>query len=370
MSSVIKSVCGWLKQWPIVRRAYRQLYAMYWSYRTTLLETLRTLWFPATVRHVSGPTKLETDKDDLVVTCLVYNGAPYLEEFIDHYQSLGATHLVFLDNGSTDDTVALARSHDNTTVLRSEADFTTYQVTMRRYLLARFSGPNWVLYVDIDEFFDYPYSRDLSLRGFIQYLNSQGFNAVPLQMLDMFPGGSISEVDASDSLRASHVYYDLSNISQYDYASNDWLRGNMVSNPAIKTHRGGARQELFEMQPDRPLLTKHMLLRFTENLRPSDVRLHHVDNALIADVSCVLYHYKFKPNFLEYAQRAVEEGVFRDSTTQEYHAYVRTLTDEDAVSPSEQMKRLEDTQELVERGFLQVSDRFLDHVAASYKQVG
>lgn len=349
-----------LKQYTALRQLYGALYSAYWSCRTRALQAFRTLWFPFTVRHVHGPRDIPTRDNDLVVVCLVRNGELYVEEFIDHYQRLGARHLVFLDNGSTDDTISLVRDHERTTVLASDADFGAYKTVMRRYLISRYGTENWVLCADIDEFFDYPFSDHLGLGDFLAYLNENGYNAVALQMLDMLPGKSFSEIDPESSFRESHVYYDISSISAYEYASNSWLEGNVIDNSDLKTHRGGVRRELFDTRPDRPLLTKHTLLRLTRGLRPKDIRMHHIDNAFIADVSGVLYHFKFNAKFFEYAQRVAKEGTFANNS-EEYVSYLETLQNGDPALRTDTMSRLDSVQELVERDFLTTSTEFKDY---------
>lgn len=350
-----------LKQILPLRRAYRALYSAYWSGRTHVLETARTLRFPLTVRHLHGPRAVSAGKDELIVVCLVRDGAPYVEEFIDHYRTLGVKHLVFLDNGSSDDTISRIRDHDRTTVLASDADFGDYKTIMRRYLISRYGRDNWVLCADIDEFFDYPYSDRVGLDDFLSYLNANDYNAVALQMLDMLPGKPLSKLDDSSSIRSSHPYYDISNVARHDYASNDWLHGNEVDSDDLHTHRGGVRQQLFDMRPDRPLLTKHTLLRLTRGLRPADVRIHHVDNAFIADVSCVLYHYKFHTGFREYARRAVNEKT-HSNDSEEYRAYLNTLQNGDLTLKTDTMQRLDSPRELVERDFLSVSEQYATYV--------
>jgi len=355
-----------LDRWPFsalkdtwLQDVYGDLYAAYWSWRTNALETLRTLRFPSTVHHRHGPAHIDAQPNDLVVTCLVKNGEPYIDEFIDHYRDLGARHLVFLDNGSTDDTVPRAAHHSDTTVLSTDAPFGTYKTIMRRYLVSQFGGENWVLCADIDEFFDYPYSDRVGLSAFLSYLNEHDYNAVALQMLDMLPGASLSEIDASTSLRDQHVYYDLSNITTHDYESNDWLHDIDLGTPELRTHRQGVRHELFDMRDGRPLLTKHTLLRLTGDLRPSDLRTHHVDNARIADVSCVLYHYKFTATFQAYARRAVDEASFSNDS-EEYRAYLEALQDEETELATEGMTRLRDTADLLRNDFLVASAAYED----------
>lgn len=348
----------YIKKNRLARQLHDAIYSKYWSYRTSLLEKIRTLWFPFTVHCLKGPQDIHVDRNELIVVCLVRDGEPYIEEFINHYRSLGAEHIVFLDNGSTDNTIPIARSYDVTTILYTDSDFAYYETIMKRYLISRYSNGNWVLHVDIDEFFDYPYSRAIGLHSFLTYLSECDFNAVPLQMLDMFPKGSITQSNASASLRDTHIYYDISNISKHDYETNAWLHNNSISNPKIKTHRGGIRQKVFDMAPERPLLTKHSLLRLVDGLRAQDWRLHHIDNASIADVSCVLYHYKFNSRFAEYVARHVDRGLYTD----EYSQYLRALDRESISFMDQGAKRLQSTDELIDPGFIEVSDKYTSFV--------
>ena len=108
------------------------------------------------IRHLHGPEEVTYAPDELVVVCLVRDGRPYLKSFIEHYFSLGAKHIVFLDNGSTDGTVSVAQSYENVTILQTELSFKEHQGFMKRYLVTRFGRDRWILYVDIDELFDYP----------------------------------------------------------------------------------------------------------------------------------------------------------------------------------------------------------------------
>jgi len=361
MDSFLDPCRRYLKQHESLQRLHDTLYSAYWSGRTRVLETARRLRFPFTVRHLHGPRTVSAEATDLIVVCPVRDGAPYVEEFIDHYRTLGARHLVFLDNGSTDDTIARIRDHDRTTVLASDADFGDYKMIMRRHLISRYGRDNWVLCADIDEFFDYPYSDRLGLDDFLSYLNAKDYNAVALQMLDMLPGKPLSALDDARSIRAAHPYYDISNVARYDYASNDWLHGNEVDSDDLRTHRGGVRQALFDLPPDRPLLTKHTLLRLTGGLRPGDLRIHHIDNAVIADVSGVLYHYKFHTGFREYARRVVAEGTHSNGS-EEYRAYLKSLENDDLTLKTDTMRRLDSIRELVDCDFLSVSDQYATYV--------
>ena len=60
----------------------------------------------SSIEHLHGPEEVDYEPDELVVVCNVRDGRPYVKSFVEHYRSLGAKHLFFLDNNSTDATVA------------------------------------------------------------------------------------------------------------------------------------------------------------------------------------------------------------------------------------------------------------------------
>ena len=138
------------------------------------------------VRHLYGPTRVDYAPDELLVITVVRNGALHVRSFLEHYQTLGVRHCVFLDNCSSDDTVDRLCAHAAVTVLQTDAPYQKFENTMKRYLAERFSPGRWNLCADIDELFDYPFARELPLAGFLQYLNGRRFTAAVAQMLDMF----------------------------------------------------------------------------------------------------------------------------------------------------------------------------------------
>ncbi len=139
------------------------------------------------VEHLHGPKEISYAENELIVLCLVRDGLPWVKSFIEHYFSLGVKHIVFLDNDSTDDTVGACSHYDGVTVLRTKAPFRVHEGDMRQYLVDRFGKGRWTLSVDIDEFFDYPFSGVVALGSLLGYLNNKSYTAVMARMLDMFP---------------------------------------------------------------------------------------------------------------------------------------------------------------------------------------
>lgn len=298
--------------------------------------------------------------DELIVLCLVRDGRPYIRSFVDHYSGLGARHLVFLDNGSTDGTVDLLRDYDNVTVLRTGLPFKEYQISMKQYLIERFGRGRWSLFVDVDEFFDYPFSGIVDLRALLGYLSRNSYTAVVAHMLDMFPEDPISDIggDVDEPFREQHRFYDVSNIRMWNYWDRPFVSGagNTLTNDRIRVLSDGILKTVFDQ---RTPLTKHPLVFFDGETKPMDGSSHTVSNAEIADLTCVLLHYKFVGHFYENIRRAVrEENYMKDS--QKHKKYLRALEQ----NPQLLLKRdtareLGSVDELVESGILMVSEDYL-----------
>ena len=95
-----------------------------------IVKRVRRLRVRLSVRHLHGPERVAYASDELVVVCIVRNGRPYIRSFIDHHLSLGVKHVVFLDNGSDDGTVAVARDHERVTVLQTKLPYKKYEGEM------------------------------------------------------------------------------------------------------------------------------------------------------------------------------------------------------------------------------------------------
>src|SRR5215211_1917211 len=163
---------------------------------TPELESAQKRAIHSSIEHLHGPESVDLQKDELIVLTQVRNSRPYVQSFIEHYRFLGAKHMVFLDNGSTDGTVAALKGYDNVTVLRTMLPYRTHNVAMKQYLIERFGRQRWSLLVDIDELFDYPFSDVVGLKALLRYLSSNGYTAMVAHMLDMFPAEPLSR-DAS-----------------------------------------------------------------------------------------------------------------------------------------------------------------------------
>ena len=323
----------------------RQLRAMKWRLRRRALELL----FPFRVTWVSGRRDISASPDEFVVVCLVRDGAVYLPEFLRHYRELGAKHIVLLDNGSTDETSRLVAQEPDVTLWRSLAPFKIFKSVMRRWLVMRYGRRNWVLSVDIDEFFDYPFRREFGSASLLRYLNRCGFTAVVAQMLDMFPETAVT-ADSGSAWRSRHRFFSLSDLERQPYAT--YFAEN-VAPPGLEVMHGGIRSSAFQV---RALLTKHPLLFPSGGVRY--VHPHKITGARIADFSAVLLHYKFVGDFTRYVETIVREESF-SMNSREYRQYLRAISAKPEFSLySDTVSELTAVERLLDQDFLVASHAF------------
>jgi glycosyltransferase involved in cell wall biosynthesis len=360
---------NWLKPYRqitrFLRKRAKQLYsAIKWRLQRMIIELaiypreqIMRLKLPSMVQHIYGPEQVNYALDELVVLCLVRNGAYYTKSFIEHYLKLGVRHIIFLDNGSTDDTIAIAQQYPNVTILQTTCLYGKYENVMKQYLVRRFSKNRWNLFADIDELFDYPASNSVSLSSLLTYLNENAYTAVVTQMLDLFSEHPLGEVKSSkeDSIRDLYTYYDISNLRQSKYSHG------RPSNPNIKKIHGGIRKSLFRTENN---LSKASLT-FLDRKIKLFVMGHHTRNSRLADFSCVLLHYPFIESFYEKVLDAVQHDRYQLSASDQYQKYWEGLQQNPNLClKSTTARQLKDINELLDNGFLIASKQYRQWVTA------
>lgn len=312
---------------------------------------IRPFILRTSIKHLHGLEHIDYTQNELIVTCVVRNGELYVKSFIEHYLVLGVKHIVFLDNGSTDNTVALASAYENVTILQTRCPYQIYETIMKRYLVKRFSQNRWNLFVDIDELFDYPFSDKISLNLFLEYLHQNSYTAVVAQMLDLFADKSLASLTSSknDSIKEIYKHYDISNIKKYTYPHGK------LSNQNVYLHQGGIRKTLFNTDNG---LTKAALIFVNDELIPF-VEFHHVENAYIADLTTVLLHYPFVSSFAKKVEEAVRTDRYKLSASQEYKMYWERLKQNPSIDiKQETSQKLDNINSLLDNGFLFGSNNY------------
>jgi glycosyltransferase involved in cell wall biosynthesis len=327
----------------------------------------RAILIPWLTKRIKSQTSWITEKksavygqDELVVICVVRNGEGYIRNFIDHHIKLGASHIVFLDNGSTDRTVEIARGYcERVSVLSCSLPYGQYQTAYKHWLAKTFGHGCWCLVADIDERFDFPYSDRITLKDFLRYLNQHHYSGVVTQMVDLFSEGPIETWPELQNIESEAIWYDHSDRTSYTFDPISKLfDGNRYASSDITILTSGIRKAVFDFT--RPL-TKQMLFFPDRGAYP--ITSHWVMHARFADVSCALLHYPFDRGF----RKRCEEIVRRKShwkQSGEYRIYLSKLIEAggDFILKKPTAKRFENINQLIADGHIVVSDVYLQYV--------
>jgi hypothetical protein len=140
------------------------------------------------------------------------------------------------------------------------------------------------------------------------------------------------------------------------------FRNNTLESKEIVGLRYGIRQSLFGFRAN---LTKFPLVFSDGRVTPFDGSTHWIDNARIADFTCVLLHYKFLDAHLrEQAARAVQEENHWNNSA-EYKKYLQVLEGNPTLRiKQDTSKEIEGVNDLLENGFLIVSEEYVGWVNA------
>ncbi len=259
-------------------------------------EARRRARFAASVQHVHGPKVLDVAPSDVVLIALVRNGSYYMDAFFRHYRAMGVRHFVFIDNGSTDDTIDRIKREKGTVIDQSKLPLAGYEDLIRQYPANTYGQNRWCLYVDMDELFDFEGRSAIGIRGLVKYLEDHSFTAMVAQMLEMFPKVSLNNVADVPFKQAlqEFLYFDLSAVKKFEYHATDipfaaLLTQNTLATQDIKFCFGGVRGKVFG---ENCCLTKHPLIFNGPEVTPTP-HPHLSMGVNCADMTGVIKHYKF-----------------------------------------------------------------------------
>lgn len=318
---------------------------------------------------IHGPSRVLLSEGQCGVLSLMKDAEYFIEEFLRHHFTLGVSHICIVDNGSTDNTVAIASSFPNVTVVQNFLEAKKYESRLRAQVSQSVFKGGWCLFVDADELFEVP--LDAPLLRLVDYLNHHRYTAMLTQMLDMFLDRRYSEVrimSYSDTIK-NFRYYSLNEIKSFAYHDRDaikfnfFLRDNVCLNENIKILFGGLRHEVFG---ENCCLSKHSLVK-NGDVGDAMSHPHCASGVRVADVTGVLRHFKFAGNYLERDQKSVSEGTWSHGEDRKRLTHYREIPDFKITCA--QPLEYDEAETLVDQGFLVASDRYRDFIRSGPNNV-
>ncbi|WP_028982397.1 glycosyltransferase family 2 protein [Sporocytophaga myxococcoides] len=314
------------------------------------------------IKLIGGVAPFRIGDEDFRIVCMLKDGEDHLPVFLSHYRNMGCKHFIFVDNYSDDNTVDLLLQQDDVTVYQTRLPHKLYENDIRRIMVERYCKYNWCLLVDIDELFDFPLSDQLEMPGLLRYLKTSGYNAMVANMLEMYASDDLAlERFKPEDIKEIYTSYDISHIKRkpyFDQTNISYNRSNILGNKKISCYWGGIRSHIFPTLKQDTILTKHPLIFSDGSLFPVS-NAHFSDNAKVADITGVLFHYKFIPSFKFKVAKSHSQGNYTKFTQDEYDSYHQVMEENELFkinSPNTQC--LKHVDELIDSGFLITSKPF------------
>ena len=127
--------------------------------------------------------------DSIVVTCVIRDEAQLLLSFIKHYERMGATHFIFIDNNSIDDSIDIIERDVSVElrIVRTEDSYgeSEFGMTWVHEELLDYCKDVWCVVVDVDEYIVLRNHDDLN--QYRSYMSERDLNVSQMLLVDMYP---------------------------------------------------------------------------------------------------------------------------------------------------------------------------------------
>jgi hypothetical protein len=287
---------------------------------------LRAIWKRrelAVVRRRIGRMRAANN----VVLCVLRNEHVRLPYFLKYYRDMGIEHFLFVDNGSTDGTREYLSEQPDCSVWTTEASYrrARFGLDWVNWLGRRHCLGKWVLCVDVDEVFVFPFCDTRPIRALTDWLDGSEIRSFGTMLLDLYPKGPIDQATYTAGQNPMEVlpWFDSGNYTisrNWEYHSL-WIQG------------GPRARAFFANDPAKaPALNKVPLVKWrrgtvfvssTHHALPRGLNL--VFDDLGGEKPCgVLLHTKFLNTLGQRAREEVDRQEHYEGA-REYRAYTQGI---------------------------------------------
>ncbi|WP_170771586.1 glycosyltransferase family 2 protein [Ruegeria lacuscaerulensis] len=168
---------------------------------------------------------------DILLVSVVRNEKIRLPYFLDYYRKLGVDHFLFVDNDSEDGTGAFLANQPDVSLWSTDASYrrATFGIDWSNYLLRKYAHGHWVLTVDPDEFFIYPFCDTRPIRALTDWLNGCAVRSFGTMLVDMYPRGPVDDEPYREGQDPFEIarWFDAGNymITKNPEYGNLWIQG-------------------------------------------------------------------------------------------------------------------------------------------------
>lgn len=285
-----------------------------------------------------------------ILFSIIRNEFSRLRYFLQHYRSMGVEEFVFVDNDSTDGSIALLEGNSDVRVYSCKSSYGSANCghDWLKYLLSKYGRDRWCVVADADELLIYPEWERVELRQLGKFLSSNGSNALACIQVDMYPKRFLAGDEICDG-EAPHEF-----CSYFDAGNYTW-DGVQRSAPPGYGITGGVRKRLFGVEA---CLSKVPFF-FNSSRVGISQGAHFLEGGRFSEVQGALLHFKLTsslPMACETEVRRAEH--WRQG--QEYRAYLKVLsTAQNLVLFGESSRKFDGIRSLIQAGLVHSCEQFL-----------
>ncbi|MBC7142834.1 MAG: glycosyltransferase family 2 protein [Rhodobacteraceae bacterium] len=268
--------------------------------------------------------------DDILLVAVLRNERIRLPYFMRYYRDLGINHFLMVDNGSDDGSREYLAAQRDVSLWSAKASYkaSRYGVDWVNWLLMRHGRGRWILAVDVDEFFIYPFCDTRPIRALTDWLDTYSVRAFPAMVVDMYPKGPVDAEPYREGKNPFEIagYFDSGNytITRNPTFRNLWIQGG----PRARTMFADTPKQAPSLNKI-PLVKWHWSYCFassTHMLLPCGLNLTYDEWGGEKASGCLLH-----AKFLSTLKDKVAEELERHehfAGSREYVAYAETLKDD------------------------------------------
>ncbi|MCC0063409.1 MAG: glycosyltransferase family 2 protein [Defluviimonas sp.] len=185
-------------------------------------------------RRQLDPVRLRTAsiaRNAILVAAVLRNERSLLPYFLRYYRQLGVDHFLIVDNGSDDGSREYLEAQSDVSLWHTTASYKSarFGVDWLNWILMRNGVGHWVLTVDIDEFFIYPFCDTRPIRALTDWLDTYRLRSFPALVVDMYPKGHVDQTPYREGQNPFEIadHFDSGNymISRNPLYQNLWIQG-------------------------------------------------------------------------------------------------------------------------------------------------
>ncbi|MEO0368678.1 MAG: glycosyltransferase family 2 protein, partial [Pseudomonadota bacterium] len=301
-------------------------------------------------------TGIADQRQGVSVIFCIRNERFRLPFFFQYYREMGVTEFFAVDNDSTDGTLDWLLSQPDAHVFHTDQSYKASNAgrDWTSYIAKKYCRDTWCLTLDVDEFFIYPFKENLPFAEFIAYLDQWGFEGVFGIFLDFYSNKPLSETQyiAGDSVFDVCNYFDkATSYKVFETPNFPYLQ--------IK---GGPRQRMFwdaSTPKSGPSMRKLVLAKWRGDFDYLH-STHSSTDMKLADLSCVVGHFKFLSHLKEFSKSEVERND-RVANSADWKVYAERLEKDDLMLFDKNISiRYKNSLSLLESRLLSISGRYLN----------